>query len=658
MSAIGVVGIVALVVAFTPIGSGDYGQWLMVSRGFTGEDRPEYRALADVPPMVPLLIGLLRGATNDAVAALHATSLILVGALGGAFFAAGAAIDRRAATGLLALVLAILVSDRFLDLFAFGGLLQAAALALMVASVAAAMASIQDRARERRWWLLMGIALVGACGAHVPTASLALPIVVAAAAIAALPAPGEAVASRARTLWPLAGVLLAAVGVWLALVAPASLGYVANPASLAYRGPERVLELLSDHIPTFAIACLGAGWLVTLGARIVVRRAPLRRPATVVLIWAVTAWAAFAFFALTGAATDYPRFGPILLAPLVVGAAGGLADVAARLARRFPRRLNGERGLAAIALVVAMTGPFTIAAYQTNAVGYELPDAAALGELAMWTDSRLIEGTSIAAPTREGKWLEGLTGRAALFSSQVRYAFRPVEWSRSLAADALLRGNLSLANEAFVVTLTDGVATPTGQQPRAISFTVNHGGDDVELLREVVGSTVVRDATGASIASLPNLAPAGLDREVTADRVAATTTWTVKRGGQPFDTDRPPRWSGASRRQPFPRRSIGARPVGSLELELRPPPGVTIVNVATSGGIADVTFARIGRTEPRLRVSVVGGSIAQSETAASFSARPAPTSRPRSRHCRPGAPRAHSRSSIPSQSSSATPSAR
>ena len=43
---------------------------------------------------------------------------------------------------------------------------------------------------------------------------------------------------------------------------------------------------------------------------------------------------------------------------------------------------------------------------------------------------------------------------------------------------------------------------------------------------------------------------------------------------------------------------------------IRTPSGVTIVSSIASGDSADVTFARIGRSEPRLQLRVPGGSVA------------------------------------------------
>ncbi len=611
ISAIGVAAVVAALVAATPIGSGDYGQWLMVSRGVSGGTTPDYRALSDVPPLVPILIATLQGAVGSPVGALHAVGFVIVLGLGLGFFAAGTALHGRPIGGLLSSVLGLLATNVFLDLLAFGGLLQATAIVLLLLTVAAFMLALRRRATERRWWLVGCAALFATCLAHVPTATVAMPVCLAAAGISALPERGEPIRQRLRTIVPLAAALGLIGAYWLLVIAPASLGYVVNPASLAYRGPERALQLLADYPPTIVIALVGligvAAWAIRLVAA---RRLPGRRDRWLVLVaWLGAAWAAFGVSALTGASTDYPRFVPLLVGPLVVSAAATLAAAGAALARRQPRTFTLERGLGAIGLSVALVAPFSIAGYQTEAVGYELPDDASLAAVASWADAHLVKDSAILAPVREAKWVEGLTGRSSLFSSQVRYAFRPVEWERSLAADALMRGNLSLANESFVLTLTDGIPSAGGQEPRSLVIAPNHGGENVDLLRVVPAASLIIDPSGRILASLPSLQPAGLDRSSGPDRLVATTRWTgTRQGGALAYSQRLDLAAGAASFS----LTVGvetAAPVGGLRLELRPPAGVTIVASSGSGERADISFARIGRSEPRLRLRVPGGSV-------------------------------------------------
>ena len=607
----GIVLIIAALVASTAIGSGDYGQWLMVSRAFGGATTPAYRALSDVPPLMPTMIALIAGWVGNPVLALHLAGFAIVAGLGGAFFAIGRAVDGRTSTGLLAVILGLLVTDRYLELLAFGGLLQAAAIVFLVLAIAAFTAALRNPALQRRWWMVGCVALAATCLTHVPTATIALPVCLATAALTLLPRDGARFAARLRAAWPL-GAALVAIGVyWTLVIAPASVGYVANPASLAWRGPERVLDVLASYPPTIGILVLGLAYLGRWAWRLAKdRRLPASSDARSVLAtWVAVSWGAYLFSALTGAATDYPRFVPLLLAPLLVAAAAMLGAAGAELHRRSPGRATGERGLAAVGLAIVLVAPFSIARYQTEAHGYQLTDDQGLAAAAAWADSRLVPGVSILAPVREAKWIEGLTGRPALFSSQIRYAFRTIEWERGLAASALLRGNLSLANESFFLTMTDGAPTDAGAQPRSIIIGANHGGEYVDLLRLVPASMAIVAADGSTVASLPALVARGIETTSAPDRLATTSHWTGNRAGSPVDLTQVVAIARGTTWFDLDLHADSGMPIGGLIMELRPPSGVALTNVESANGTAELTFARYGRDEPRLRLDVSGGTI-------------------------------------------------
>lgn len=616
LAAAGVAAIVAALVWSTPIGSGDYGQWLMVARAFGGESTPDYRALADVPPLVPIAIAWLQGGLGDPILALHAVGFLIVIALGLAFYAAGSVLGGRSLTGLLAVVLGLLVTDRYLELLAFGGLLQAAAIVGLILAFAAFSRALRSRATERRWWAAGCVALFATCLTHVPTAAMALPVCLAAAGLAALPDPGQRLAARLRQVRPLAAGLAAIAGYWIVVIAPASLGYVTNPASLAYRGPERVIQLIGAYPPTLAIIGIGLLSVGTWAARLAIaRRLPARRDAwTVLLAWLGASWAMYGFSALSGASTDYPRFVPLLLAPLVIAAAGGLGAAGVWVARRRPAWANREQGVVAIGLAIVVIAPFSIANYQSQAQGYRLPDDRALAAAAAWTDSRLVPGVTILAPVREAKWVEGLTGRPALFSSQVRYAFRPVEWDRSLAADALLRGNLTVVNESFVLTMTDGAPAPEGEQPRALIVAANHGGEYLDLLRFVPASSVILDAEGHTLASLPSLSPAGFERTIAADSAVVVTHWTGTRQGAPIDYRQQVTVQRGATSFDLYLAATTPVAVGGMQIEVRPLTGIAVIDTSVNGLVAELTFARMGRSEPRLRLTLANGTFVATET--------------------------------------------
>ena len=323
-AAVGVAAVVAFLVGSTAIGGGDYGQWLMVSRGFGGLSTPAYRDLSQVPPLAPALIAFLRATFGDGVLALHVLAGLITAAMGCALYLAGWAVGRRSITGLLAVVLGLLVSDQYLELLTFGALPQALAVVFLTASIGCFARAMSSRATERRWWLGGCATLFLACLSHVPTATIALPACVVAATFGLVPNPGETVGSRLRRAAPLL-LGFAAIGVyWVAVIAPASVPYVANPASLSYRGPDRLLSQLLGYPPTAAIVIAGVLVLAVQVAwalrEIALRRLPVANPRTVVAAWALTSWAAFAASAVGRAATDYPRFAPLLVVPFLFAA--------------------------------------------------------------------------------------------------------------------------------------------------------------------------------------------------------------------------------------------------------------------------------------------------------------------------------------------------
>ncbi len=95
-----------------------------------GKSIPDYRASGAVPPVVPVLLGMVVSLFGDALVAIRIFAVLILSALGASAYFVGATLFRSPRTGLLVTVLALLVVDQFLDLFAFGGLLQATSIVL------------------------------------------------------------------------------------------------------------------------------------------------------------------------------------------------------------------------------------------------------------------------------------------------------------------------------------------------------------------------------------------------------------------------------------------------------------------------------------------------------------------------------------------------
>lgn len=601
---------VALLVVSTPIGSGDYGQWLMTSRAFAGQLDPAYRSVQDVPPLVPWALGVLRLAVPDPLRALQILDAGLLAILVGAFCLAAAAIFRNRIAGLLAAGFAFVGTDQITGLFAFGGLLQAASLAFTILTVALYAKATDALRRAWVFWTAGSAALALAALSHLATGALALVLGAAIALFLGATRLRGSWRQRARALAPVIACLAAVGAWWVIVLLPGSSPYLSNPASLNYRGPDRLVEALLAYWPTVATLAFGSVTILAGTAVELVRRRP--GPFCVVFIWAAVAFGSLGYSLASGAATDYPRFTTLVLAPLIVAAAGGLVAVG-RLAGRHLRSTRAPHGtraglVAATALIVAAT-PMAVFGYTTAARGYELTDLDGLRAAAAWIDTHLSPDATVLAPVREGKWLEGLSGRAALFASPVRYSFRPGEWDRSLAADALLRSSATSANEYFALRDAGG-APCDGSAASSLTIGANHGGEYIDLLRLSMGATrlVTGTAPARTLASVSTLSAGKPAITQTSAQTRVETLWEGSRAGQEvaFRQAVVLTSHGSSMEILMTAGPIGS--VGGIQLTLSAAAGVAVTEATVDGPEADLTFTQMGRTNPRLRLTIGDGA--------------------------------------------------
>ncbi|MCV0402616.1 MAG: hypothetical protein K5924_02780 [Chloroflexi bacterium] len=595
-----VIGGFALVLALTPIGSGDFGQWLMTSRHFSGDTVPAYRELTAVPPVVPALLAAIRSVIPDPVAALHVISMLLLVGLGASLYVLGTVASGSRWIGTLSVAIGLLLTDRFTELFAFGGLLQAGALALGTLSVAAFIRATNASSTDRRMWWVGVVSLALAALTHVGTSTILVPIGAAAAVVALLARGPRRLRTTAHELEaPL--VVLAVIGVyWLLFLRGASGGFVDNPASLAYRGPDRLLELLFSRWPTALVVIVG-GTAIVLGAvRSLVRR---RGDGYLVLAaWAFAAWSVFGIATLAGSATDYPRFATPMLLPLVVGSAAACLWLVRALAGYLVEL--GLRSAARTTVPIVVLGavlvatPLAIQRHDTQAAFYELRDRSSLASAAAWLDDHLVEGQAVLADTRDAKWIEGLTGRAALFSQSVRYAFRPMEWQRSADADALLRSTDTLTSGFIAAQFTDSLRLGSETVPSGLIVEANHGGEMLSMLR--LAPTATSLIAGESSTTTAELSPVRVTRQSLETQARVVTVWAATGADAVDYTQAVTAWRDGT----------------SLEIEQRAPghrmasvfsvaPGRSVSSVEIDGidRSAIVCFAVVGASEPCLRIS-------------------------------------------------------
>ncbi|MEP7040169.1 MAG: hypothetical protein ABI864_01195 [Chloroflexota bacterium] len=614
-----IAGAIAFVVGRMPInGRGDYGQWLMTSRYYLGEGVPDYRTITALPPLIPFLLAALRVVVPDPGVALQTFNVVVLLSLVASTYLVASTVFADRLAGIFAVALAFLVTDRFLELFAFGGLLQAGALVFTLLSVAAFVRAGRDMDGSGRWWTLGSLTLALAALSHVGTGLMAVPVCSAVALISAVRVmrntPRQRLLNRRSVVRAASGALavpLAVLAYWLLVLLPASVEYVTNPASLNYRGADRLLKGLETYWPTMVLIGIGVGFLV-LGVAGELRR---RRfgPYALLCVWTATAWGSLLVSILGGASTDYPRFATPLMAPLVVAGAGGLLSVSQWLVgylhSHVPAAPRVDWRLGVLA-VVCLLAPLGFQRYANHVKFYQPLDAPGLTSVGVWLGQQLTGGESVVTPVREGKWIEGVTGHAAVFSQPVRYTFRPLERQRSLVAETIVKSTLALTSNDFFLKFSYGASDGREMVPRGLVVGANHRGEFMDLL-QVPASDVRVFGTGGPNdlwATLINARPVGTSRGLTADEAAVTTVWKANGlQGQLALTETTVLRADSGSFELI-EQATAEQPFGGIELQLRPLRLAAASNITSDGLRADLYFPQTGLEEPHLRIDVVGGN--------------------------------------------------
>jgi hypothetical protein len=393
--------------------------------------------------------------------------------------------------------------------------------------------------------------------------------------------------------------ILAGAGValyWLVVLLPASGAYLTNPASLAYRGPDRLFAALFSYWPTTVVVAVGGTYLL---AGVLLDLWRLRIGGSLyVFAWMAVTWGALGYSAVAGAATDYPRFATLLLAPLAVAAGAATAWIVDAVERRMtaigPEPLRGRVVPGVFLLAVLAAAPLTVGRYQRQVGAYQPRDATSLTAAVDWVDATVAEGRAVLTEVRDGKWLEGLTGREALFSQPVRYAFRSAEWQRSADADALLRSSETLTS-GYITALFIDTAGRLPSVPSDLLVRTNHGGEFVDVLRMPPRATLIDGPDGEVAAD--ELAPMRAAR-ATSDREASVrTVW------QASGTDRLTLTQTVTTYQEGTTVRIVQRAPGhGLSTELAPAFGTTMTRLDISGTKAVACFTELGGTAPCVRI--------------------------------------------------------
>lgn len=606
---------VAFAVARAPIGSGDYGQWLMVSRFFTGEDVPSYRSLTALAPLVPLLLAIIRVPVSDPVLALNVLRVLLVFALVLSFYAAGGSIFRSRAAGLWSAVFPAVLTNQFLEMLAFGGILQLAAIVFLLLSLAAVAVAGRSGRAAGPWWTAAGAGVALSIASHAGSVVVIVPAVGVVALLVLLRAEGY----RRWLQWPaqlgMGGLIAAAaLAYWALVLLPANRDYANNPASLAYRGPDRLFEGITDSAAELALLSIGVaglGWGLGRALR-------TRRISGYVLVggWAAVTWGFVAATIAGGAATDFPRFAPLMLAPVAVAGGGFAAEVCRTIQRRVAQWQPDlgwiDPTFALVALLMLSFGARELGAFRQHAYGYALADMGALHTVAGWVDRNIEDDQFVLVSSgREAKWIEGLSGESTLFSSPVRYDFRRTGWSRSIAAEAILRSTTALINGEWFVLFTNAASTSTGEVPRDLLIGMNHGGEYLDLLRmpEAEARVLSPAANEGLLASLAALEPQAVERTQTEELLQVETTWAGARPAGSVGWTRQVSLTPGSDAVTIIDEVTSDAALAGMELLLAQTGSLRITGVEFEGTSAVLTFTRAGKTQPSLRLDAVGDGV-------------------------------------------------
>jgi hypothetical protein len=594
-----VIGGIAIVGATTPItGRGDFGQWLMTSRYYLGLDVPAYRSIGELPPLVPMLLAGLQVVIPDPVVALQAFTVGILLVVAVSFYVVGSVLLRNPVGGLLSVIGAFLITDRFLELLAFGGLFQLAAVAFINVAIAAFARAGDGGSDARRCWAIGSASLVLLALTHVGTATVGIPIALAIAGISVVRVRRLRWLALLRALAPLL-IALVALGIYAAAVlAPASKDYVSNPASLFYRGPGRLMSSLFAYGPTAALVVTGA---VAAVAGVVIDG--LKRSlggGSVILTWSAGAWGFVLVAAIAGTGTDYPRFAPIVLAPLVVAAAAAMLALTHAMTRQLQASTASSR-LEALAVVLpgmlaVLAIPFAAVRYQSLMNGYQPTDAQSLTAAVEFVSTSLGNAPgAVLTSVRDGKWVEGLTGREALFNLPVRFAVRPDEWQRSIDADTILRSSAALTNQFYFVKFSEPGSTGGSSAPATITISMNHGGEFVDVLQLRQADTHL---IGASRTWTAQAGPVGTDGSRDATSAMYRTRWEQSRGAESASFSR----TVTVVDQASTMSVIDNAPGYRIDSVLRPAPGLAFTSVSIEGRKARLCVARLGEQEPCLEL--------------------------------------------------------
>jgi hypothetical protein len=442
--------------------STDMGQWIMYSRYYLGESLPAHRIPLGVSPLLPFALAIATRFSGDSIqAGIVISSVLFFLLLMGVYF-----VTRELFHDSISAVIAVLLvgfgEHLLVHLTAFGGLPQLAAI-VSVNLGFVALLKIQRSVHQNSCWIALSLSCLLVCFFHFPSGPLYLATVAGSLAFVSCHKRAYAQQLIRRTCRYLL-IPVAAWTIYFLAFFDQLIEYAKNRAGYYRTGVAVLADYISvdrsfSALVAIALACTFLLPLLTW------RRngRDIRGAAGLLQVWLLVP-ASFMFAShLLKVGTDYSRFLFYFVQPPLFALAYLLGVLArwpfehhsalrSRAPGVLPVRFAGVwrwMFVSLIACVAANSARFAVHFYPDDVDYFSVNDHSScldvIGQLESYGDS-----STVLAPLVESMWIEGLSGRGALFSNKLRFLYRPGEIDRALDADLIATGSDTAVENGFV----------------------------------------------------------------------------------------------------------------------------------------------------------------------------------------------------------------
>jgi len=443
----------------TALVSGDSGQWILLARFYRGEAVPTYIKPTAYPPVYPIFLATaiaLAGNPVEAVSLLGATIFVLLDI---SFFVVGKELWDPSA-GFLALLLATLSQYFFLYATSWGAYPELLFLAWLNFAISCFIAIHRNAHTPSRQHLYLALFLALGLFTHFPSAIILV-------AVFGVPCISFFIFTKHHEIRSKMSLLLAfsvplvAWSIYVSFVINETIGYVDNEAALFSRGVNTVWSYLF-RLPESSAFVIVSVLATAIGVAYASRKkaGPRSFGFCFVSLWLFSTVILMCTLYFLSVKTEYTRFTYLIIPPMILNLAGALSafinlnmHLSLHIEDFKPRSLNMKKLWWPLILILLLIPFPSIHAFYTKSIQYYSvwkPDD--FQETLQWIESNIpVNETVLTSKKIEGRLLEGLTGRSALFSFPERASYRPWEHDRSVAADTLLKSSITVENGYVLV---------------------------------------------------------------------------------------------------------------------------------------------------------------------------------------------------------------